>query len=358
MQFRPEQVELLLQVARDASLGASFSERLEAITEPLAALVPSTSLAAILIDPSLSGPTEDTRAFFRNGDVALVREYAEHYMQFDPCPRAGAANPGKPMTLMELLPTRGFGRDPFTADFLGKQRIRDVLGFELPLPNGSFLSFGMHRDRGMSDFSAQEREILRLIGPDLTRAVSGALLRERLAAMVAHSPATPTSGALLLDAKANVLHADPGAQALCRRLSDDLVPFEDLVRDARELGGNPRTAEADSLQRVLPLEGGDLLVARASALEGRRGCDVLVVLELVRPGSEHFEEVVARRHGLTPREREVAGMAVEGLGNRHIAHKLGISPVTVGVHLSSVYRKTGVNGRTELARLMSGGAYG
>lgn len=67
---------------------------------------------------------------------------------------------------------------------------------------------------------------------------------------------------------------------------------------------------------------------------------------------DRFEEVVTVAD-LTAREAQVAALAIEGLGNRHIAHKLGISPITVGVHLTRVYRKTQVGGRTELTRLMS-----
>ena len=51
--------------------------------------------------------------------------------------------------------------------------------------------------------------------------------------------------------------------------------------------------------------------------------------------------------------RTGASLAIEGLGNRHIAHKLGCAAVTVGVHLTNIYRKAKVTGRIELTRLMS-----
>ena len=47
--------------------------------------------------------------------------------------------------------------------------------------------------------------------------------------------------------------------------------------------------------------------------------------------------------------------AIQGLGNQGIAYRLKISPITVGVHLSKVYRKVGVGGRTELAHLAGRG---
>ena len=56
---------------------------------------------------------------------------------------------------------------------------------------------------------------------------------------------------------------------------------------------------------------------------------------------------------LTASERRVADMAREGLTNRQIAQALFVTPKTVEVHLSSVYRKLGIASRNEL-----GGALG
>lgn len=52
---------------------------------------------------------------------------------------------------------------------------------------------------------------------------------------------------------------------------------------------------------------------------------------------------------LTPAEREVVGLVVEGLSNPEIAVRLFMSRATVKTHLSHVYAKVGVANRTELA---------
>jgi DNA-binding NarL/FixJ family response regulator len=54
---------------------------------------------------------------------------------------------------------------------------------------------------------------------------------------------------------------------------------------------------------------------------------------------------------LTDREREVLELAGQGFGNREIARQLGISDHTVKFHLSTIYGKLGVSGRTEAIRL-------
>ncbi len=57
---------------------------------------------------------------------------------------------------------------------------------------------------------------------------------------------------------------------------------------------------------------------------------------------------------LTPAELRVALLAADGLTTREICAQLYLSVKTVEFHLSRVYRKLGVRGRTELARRLPG----
>jgi len=52
---------------------------------------------------------------------------------------------------------------------------------------------------------------------------------------------------------------------------------------------------------------------------------------------------------LTEREREVLRLVGEGLPNKSIARRLGISERTVKAHLTSVYQQLGVTDRTQAA---------
>lgn len=54
---------------------------------------------------------------------------------------------------------------------------------------------------------------------------------------------------------------------------------------------------------------------------------------------------------LTPREIEVLGMLAEGLGNKTIARRLGISEHTVKFHVSSIFQKLSASSRTEAVTL-------
>ena len=55
-----------------------------------------------------------------------------------------------------------------------------------------------------------------------------------------------------------------------------------------------------------------------------------------------------RQLALTSREREIVRMAAQGLRNRIIGERLGITEGTVKLHLHHVYEKLGVAGRVEL----------
>lgn len=65
---------------------------------------------------------------------------------------------------------------------------------------------------------------------------------------------------------------------------------------------------------------------------------------VARQGGRGFNE-------LSPRERDVLAEMALGLSNAEIARKLFISPHTVKNHITSIYRKMGVDDRTRVVLL-------
>src|SRR6476660_9265610 len=51
--------------------------------------------------------------------------------------------------------------------------------------------------------------------------------------------------------------------------------------------------------------------------------------------------------GISPREREVLGLLLDGMPNKLIARQLGISEKTVKAHLTSIFRQIGVTDRVQ-----------
>jgi DNA-binding NarL/FixJ family response regulator len=71
--------------------------------------------------------------------------------------------------------------------------------------------------------------------------------------------------------------------------------------------------------------------------------------ELHSAGARPRREALSGPESLTPSERRVAELAAEGRSNRDIAQTLYVTPKTVEVHLTSIYRKLGISTRATLA---------
>ncbi len=81
-------------------------------------------------------------------------------------------------------------------------------------------------------------------------------------------------------------------------------------------------------------------------------------LEQVLDRALAFRPVPSGRSGpesLTPREKEVAELARQGLSNREIAERLTISQATAARHIANIFRKLSISSRTQLTgRSVSG----
>lgn len=75
----------------------------------------------------------------------------------------------------------------------------------------------------------------------------------------------------------------------------------------------------------------------------------MVVLQLAPA-----EEIDARFLALSPRERDVAALVAQGLGNKQIAAQLGIALCTVKDHVHRILEKTGLPNRAAIALLAAG----
>ncbi len=188
-----------------------------------------------------------------------------------------------------------------------------------------------------------------------------AIARAKLAAVVGASKTLyPVVGAADLSlpehveaAQYDVLLVDLGSEraaAWLRNLGAEPVPpaIVLLTEEARR----PLGAEAlrAGVRAVLPrhASGEEIIAAIEAAAAG------LIVIHpdtvgAFQPGPSASTRagVVSARQPLTPREIEVLGMIAEGLGNKIIAARLGISEHTVKFHIASIFVKLNARSRTE-----------
>ncbi|MFI6099900.1 response regulator transcription factor [Lentzea sp. NPDC051213] len=83
-------------------------------------------------------------------------------------------------------------------------------------------------------------------------------------------------------------------------------------------------------------------LAQARELARQCGATLLAELPVPRPAADS--------PALTPQESRIARLVTQGRTNAEIADELAVTRRTVEFHLSSVYRKLGINGRRELAQ--------
>ncbi|MCM4077905.1 helix-turn-helix transcriptional regulator [Paractinoplanes hotanensis] len=159
-----------------------------------------------------------------------------------------------------------------------------------------------------------------------------------------------------------------GLLARCRALMADDDQAEALYRESTELLG--RTRIRTELARSHLLYGEWLRRRRrradarvqlrtahemftrmgAAAFAGRARSDLLATGERPSPRSERSDS------GLTPQERQVAGLAAAGATNSEIAARLFLSTSTVEYHLTRIFRKLAITSRRRLAAALSDGA--
>ncbi|MEY2513769.1 MAG: hypothetical protein QOJ89_1127, partial [bacterium] len=92
-------------------------------------------------------------------------------------------------------------------------------------------------------------------------------------------------------------------------------------------------------------------------LADRCGATVLVgtaAAELRLAGARPRRIAVRGRDSLTPAERRVTDLAVQGMSNKQIAQALFVTLRTVEMHLSSAYRKLDISAREQLRAALGG----
>jgi DNA-binding CsgD family transcriptional regulator len=121
----------------------------------------------------------------------------------------------------------------------------------------------------------------------------------------------------------------------------------ELAHSLTELGAALRRGGQRAASRE-PLAEGLELAVRC----GARPLSARAREELKATGARPRREWRTGLESLTPSEQRIARLAAEGRTNREIAHELYVTLKTIEGHLSRAYTKLGIEGRTELARVL------
>jgi two-component system, NarL family, response regulator DevR len=136
----------------------------------------------------------------------------------------------------------------------------------------------------------------------------------------------------------------PSTRIVMLTISDDRRDLLNAVRNGAA-GYLTKDLSPDALQRaVRGIRSGDLAMSRAMAAE---------VIQHLATATNRPSGTDAAGDGLlgvSRREEEVLALLADGLTDREIADRLGISPRTVETHVGSLLNKLGVRNRAQAAR--------
>lgn len=205
----------------------------------------------------------------------------------------------------------------------------------------------LFRDPGRP-FDADETAFLAELTPSLALGIRSGILARIATALV---PANRGPAVLITDGRGEIVQATPGA----RDELDRLVPGPAAGSPAGIIsliaGAARRYATGESAtppRARLRTSSGQWLVVHAAPLDaaGSTGGQVVVTIEEARP--PEIVALVVAAYDLTPRERDIVQLVLQGLDTKEIAQAVFLSSYTVQDHLKAIFDKVGVRSRREL----------
>lgn len=328
--------------------GCSFSERMSTALPVVTELTGGDqSNLFVLPDPRSDLPASEliTHAM----DPLALDAYTAHYSQFDPCIAFGLRSPNTPHRLSDFLSPRQFRKNPHTAEHMSRAGLRWTMGVSLRLPHDLFLCMGFHRRVSLDDFEAHEVAAFGLLAIDLGAFAFRSLIQDRIHRELSSADAAEV-GVIVVAAR--------GVESQHGRAGEILSSLEDPTwLLSRALAGASSHCARTRTWAARRRDGGWVRATTLPPFDTgaqRSPGSAAVLLELLSPGSWAFMRAELHRARLTPREEQVAIEAVQGTPVGELAAGLSISPSTAKHHLTRVYAKMGVSGRSELVALARG----
>lgn len=305
-------------------------------------LVPSSAVSFDLVEPDTD--SGETVAAVGVSDYFLTR-YEKLGRRRDPVLRRAVRN-CTAVDNSSLMSAHRWRSLPVYRDVFHLHRLTHILYAPVLIDDSVVATLDIGRGDRPGRFSQDELNLVQgLAGAAGTVFASlserDRLVRERLQLSAALDACD--EAVVVTDSRDGRRHLNSSARRLMARTADGGAALDDLL--ART--GPPGGGLVAQLRVELADGSNGMLRSRSRSLEGQPG--VLVSVLRLDEDRESLASVI--EESLSPREREVARLAMRGLHDAEIADRLMLSPHTVKHHLKAIYRKLGLRSRVELAGL-------
>jgi DNA-binding CsgD family transcriptional regulator len=266
--------------------------------------------------------------------------------------RADAARPDGILDSQDVFEDPASRQERLYQVFHKPSQMERSLAVVLRSGNGGTARLGLWRSGESRGFDSHDFLKLRCVTPVLVNTY-GRLSGEDRSALDLLSevlePADLRDPLVVLDNRKKIIFANAAGEAAMAQL-----PWGRLEERGRAvpIPNTDRCGRADRGQTswTAPSLGSSSVSVRVIALSDRFGRGYLLRLSPLSPHDEVKDDGLDQK--LSQRELEVARAVAQGLSTKRIAQELSLSVFTVQDHIKALYRKTGVNSRVGLARLV------
>ncbi len=329
------EVNLLLGIFEKLSCTGDPDQLRRSIAQDLLELLRADFLASFIWN---RGNRFFDNVIFLNMTPENLRRYQTYFRFRDPITPI-LQKRRKATLVCEVMAQKALEKTEFFNDFLMVDGLHHGINLYAYDGNLNIGDLRIWRSKHRPDFGPREARLLDTILPHFRNALKNArILAETRNREILWEKVIETSrtAVFLFDENGRLLHRNARARAIEEELPKP--SYAAFLESTRSLGNG----------RLLQTEWGPYSLSHLHFVSPHNGLPHNAVMA-TRPSAKAVDrDLLVTRHGLSPRETDIALLVCKGFTDREIADLLKIAFSTVRTHMKHLFAKLDVTNRTEL----------